>query len=367
MQILRASKPLILQASKLPILQTSILITGHTGFKGSWLALWLKKIGAEVIGLSLPPDTKPNLYEEAKVIELIDRDYKIDLARAENIPKLIQIFTKHKPEIVFHLAAQSLVRRSYREPVWTWASNVMGTVHLLEAIRLTKTAKVVIVVTTDKVYRNKSWIYPYRETDELGGKDPYSASKGATEFAAASYRDSFFREKGIALATVRAGNVIGGGDWAEDRLIPDAVRAWSKGESLIVRNPDHVRPWQHVLEPLWGYMLLAMRLIENPDIAGSYNFGPEPNEVFSVREVIERSRKIWNDKAEVIWGEGQRGPHEEKLLTLDISKAREVLGYVPKWRFDIGLERTINWYKNFYSGKHARELCFRDIDEREKS
>lgn len=345
----------------------SILITGHTGFKGAWLSLLLKESGMKVVGVSLPPDTKPNLFEELSLGKMIEGHYEIDLSSRDSLVKLTEVFSLHEPEVVFHLAAQSLVRRGYREPELTWAANVMGTVNLLEAVRLTKTAKVVIVITTDKVYRNRNWSYPYREIDELGGKDPYSASKAAAELVALSYRESFFKDAGIALATVRAGNVIGGGDWAEERLIPDAVRAWSRGDALFVRNPQHIRPWQHVLEPLWGYILLAQILFENPELADAYNFGPEPDEVFSVREVIERARKLWGAEAKVLWGKGDEGPHEERILTLEIAKVRDVLGYFPKWRFDTALERTIKWYRDFYKGSDARRLCLEDMRMWEES
>ncbi|MCX7724118.1 MAG: CDP-glucose 4,6-dehydratase [Thermodesulfovibrio sp.] len=342
---------------------STVLITGHTGFKGAWLSLWLKMLGHKIVGIALPPETEPSLFEEAKIFEILDGHYEVDLSSKSCIPELNSIFKKHKPEIVFHLAAQSIVRRSYKEPLRTWATNLMGAVNLLEAIKACDSVKVAVIVTTDKVYKNKNWVYPYRETDELGGFDPYSASKAACEIAVESYKNAFLKERGIAVATVRAGNVIGGGDWAEDRLIPDAVKAWSKGDVLIVRNPDHVRPWQHVIEPLFGYILLASTLMKKPELSDAYNFGPLPQEVATVREVIEVAKSLWNENAQVIWGSKGNEPKESEKLILDIAKAREALGYEPKWNLAKSIEKTMKWYRDFYHGLNARKLCERDLKE----
>jgi len=329
-----------------------ILITGHTGFKGSWLTLWLIKLGAKVIGYSLEPPTKPSLFEilnlKEKIVHIIG-----DIRDEE---KLKNIFKKYKPEIVFHLAAQSLVRFSYKEPKLTYETNVIGTLNILEAVRETKSVRVVIIVTSDKCYENKEWVYGYRENDPLGGYDPYSSSKACAELVVEAYRNSFFNPKNygkghqVALATVRAGNVIGGGDWQVDRLIPDCVKALSKGKPIKIRNPDAIRPWQHVLEPLSGYLILSQKMWEEPTkYCEAWNFGPYEKDIATVKEIVEKVINLWGKgKYEV---ESDTQFHEAGLLRLDISKAMIKLGWYPKWNLDIALEKTIKWYKMFYKGK----------------
>jgi CDP-glucose 4,6-dehydratase len=335
-----------------------VLLTGHTGFKGSWLALWLHSLEARVTGLSLPPPTQPNLFSLAGVNELVDSRY-VDIRDAN---PLAQIVLKASPEIVLHLAAQPLVRPSYRKPLETFATNVMGTAHLLDALRGLDSVKVAVVVTTDKVYRNQEWAYPYRENDALGGHDPYSASKAAAEIVAASYRDAFLTEQGVSVATARAGNVIGGGDWSEDRLIADAVRAWRTGAPLEVRCPQAIRPWQYILEPLAGYLILAERLWNEPHLAGAYNFGPNTGAATTVREVIETARKSYGH-GQVIWGDNSHGPHETGWLALEIAKARTILGVEPRWSLIDAIERTMSWYRHQAEGADARALCHEEIND----
>lgn len=333
-----------------------VLITGHTGFKGSWLALWLQKLGAEVTGVALPPQTDPNLFELANVDQGIESHF-CDINQAT---KLETIVRRSEPEIVFHLAAQPLVRASYHDPLLTFSTNIMGTAHLLESLRWIESVRVAVMVTTDKVYKNMEHIYPYREEDALGGHDPYSASKAAVEIVIASYRDSFLADQGIAVATTRAGNVIGGGDWSEERLIPDAVRAWQKGETLNIRRPDAVRPWQHVLEPLAGYLMLAEQLWHKPALAGAYNFGPLTHETVTVKELVELARRAHSNSA-VCYGDSTDGPHEAHLLALEIAKARVMLGFSPRWNLDQTVKRTMNWYLDQQTGADTRALCERDI------
>ena len=266
-----------------------VLLTGHTGFKGSWLALWLQRLGAQVTGIALPPNTTPNLFDLARIAGGVTNHF-CDIRDPLALAKIIR---HADPEIDFHLAAQPLVRTSYRDPLATYASNIMGTAHVLDALRGLEGAKVAVMVTTDKVYRNQEWHYPYRETDELGGHDPYSASKAASEIVIASYRSAYLAEQGVAVASARAGNVIGGGDWSTDRLIPDAVRAWQTARPLEVRRPQATRPWQHVLEPLATYLALAQTLWQQPVLAGAYNFGPHTQQAATVREVIEQARSAF--------------------------------------------------------------------------
>lgn len=333
-----------------------VLLTGHTGFKGGWLALWLQRLGAHVSGVALPPNTTPNLFELARMRDGMDSQYG-DIRDAVSLSAIVQAA---RPEIVLHLAAQPLVRASYRAPLETFASNVMGTAHLLEALRGTDSVRVAVMVTTDKVYHNEEWLYPYREEDALGGHDPYSASKAASEIVIASYRDAFLAERGVAVASARAGNVIGGGDWSDDRLIPDAVRAWQNGRALEIRRPQAIRPWQHVLEPLSGYLALAQKLWEQPELAGAYNFGPETSEAATVREVVQLARAAYG-AGEVIYGDGTEGPHEAGWLALEIAKARCVLGIRPKWAITEAVIRTMNWYRAQREGADARKLCEAEI------
>ncbi|MDH5641022.1 MAG: CDP-glucose 4,6-dehydratase, partial [Nitrospira sp.] len=333
-----------------------VLITGHTGFKGSWLGLALARQGAHVAGVALPPSTEPNLFTLARVDKLVD-SYSCDIRCAASLTGIV---TSVCPDIVFHLAAQSLVRAGYRDPVDTVAVNVMGTTHLLEALRGINAVRVAVLVTTDKVYKNREWPYPYREDDLLGGHDPYSASKAAAELIAESFRLSYLAERGVAVATARAGNVIGGGDWSADRLIPDAVRAWSAGTPLHVRHPGSVRPWQHVLDPLYGYVCLAERLWEKPELAGSYNFGPQAQSAAAVRSVVENACASYGG-GNVAYGQDDEGPHEAGLLTLDSSKARALLGFAPRWTLETAIERTMKWYRRQADGVDARRLCEEDI------
>ncbi len=340
-----------------------VLITGHTGFKGGWLTLWLKQMGAVITGFALPPPTHPSLFELARVADGIDSH----LGDIRDGAWVAQIVRAAEPQVVFHLAAQPLVRASYREPVETFAANVMGTVHLLEGLRGVKSVRVAVIITTDKVYANREWPYPYREEDALGGHDPYSASKAASEIVIASYREAFLKEQGVAVASARAGNVIGGGDWSEDRLIPDAIRAWQAGQVLIVRHPNAVRPWQHVLEPLYGYLTLAEKLWHHPELAGAYNFGPHPHEAAAVRDVIEQARHAYGGGVTVQYGDDTRGPHEAEWLALETAKARIMLGLTPRWSLTKAIERTMAWYRAQQQGKDARTLCAADIAAYEAS
>jgi CDP-glucose 4,6-dehydratase len=265
-----------------------------------------------------------------------------------------------RPQIVLHLAAQPLVRASYLTPLETFASNVMGTAHLLDALRGLDSVRVAVMVTTDKVYRNQEWLYPYREDDLLGGHDPYSASKAASEIVIASYRDAFLAAQGVAVASARAGNVIGGGDWSDDRLIPDAVRSWQSGKTLEIRRPRAIRPWQHVLEPLAGYLTLAQKLWAQPELAGAYNFGPQTSEAATVREVVELARTAYGSGG-IHYGDGTVGPHEAGLLALETAKARMKLGMAPKWTLAESVNRTMAWYRAQREGADARSLCESEI------
>lgn len=333
-----------------------VLLTGHTGFKGAWMALWLHRLGAQVTGISLPPPTTPNLFSLAN-IEAITTSHFCDIRDAAPLAGLVN---KAQPEIVFHLAAQALVHASYRDPLTTFATNVQGTANVLDALRPLDTCKAVVAITTDKVYKNLEQPYPYRETDALGGHDPYSASKAAAEIVIASYRDSYLADKGIAVASARAGNVIGGGDWSADRLIPDAIRAWSANKSLQIRRPQATRPWQHVLEPLAGYIKLAEQLWQQPSLAGAYNFGPQTHEAATVRTVVQLAQNAYG-QGQVEWSDGTSGPHEAGWLALEIAKARTVLGVKPCWALAETVQSTINWYRLQHEGADARTLCEADI------
>lgn len=333
-----------------------VLVTGHTGFKGGWLALWLQQLGASVTGLALPPNTQPGLFELARVADGMNSHF-CDIRAVDRVKAII---SECRPEIVLHLAAQALVRASYRDPVATYASNVMGTVHVLDALRGLDSIRVAVMVTTDKVYRNLEHPYPYREDDALSGHDPYSASKAASEIVIASYRDAFLQEQGVAVASARAGNVIGGGDWSEDRLIPDAVRAWQTGQPLEIRRPQAIRPWQHVLEPLAAYLTLAEKLWHQPALAGAYNFGPHTHEAATVKEVIELARTAYG-QGEVRYGDGSEGPHEAGWLALETAKARVALDVHAKWNLAETVARTMNWYRAQQAGADARALCLAEI------
>ncbi|HRQ57965.1 MAG TPA: CDP-glucose 4,6-dehydratase [Azoarcus taiwanensis] len=333
-----------------------VLLTGHTGFKGAWLSLWLKRLGAEVTGVALPPVSTPNLFESAGVAKHMDSRI-LDIRESAALEMLVGSVN---PEVVFHLAAQPLVLASYRDPLETFETNVQGTANLLNALRKCSDTRVVVAVTTDKVYRNVESAYPFRESDALGGHDPYSASKAAAEIVISCFRDAFLQERGIAVASARAGNVVGGGDWSEDRLVPDAVRAWTAGHPLHVRRPAAIRPWQHVLEPLSAYLLLARLLWDGPAPGGSYNFGPHTHEAASVRDVVELACRSFG-KGEVLWGDGGEGPHEANWLALETAKARTQLGYTPRWSFAESIERTMSWYRDFADGDAPESLCERDF------
>lgn len=318
-----------------------VLVTGHTGFKGSWLALWLNELGAEVTGIALPPETHPNHWDR---LALPTNEHRLDI---RDHKALKRAFLATRPEIVFHLAAQPLVRRSYRDPLETWSTNVMGTANVFEACRHTPSVRAIVAITTDKCYENREWPWGYRETDRLGGHDPYSASKAGSELVAASYRSAFFHaEHTPLLATARAGNVIGGGDWSEDRLIPDLVRAVSQNQSLEIRSPLATRPWQHVLESLSGYLLLGQRLLQgDKTCAEAWNFGPEPEGNRTVSEVLGKLNAHWANMRWHVTDKPQ--PHEATLLYLDSAKARSKLHWQPAWNFDAALEKTSAWYRSW--------------------
>lgn len=335
--------------------QRRVLLTGHTGFKGSWAAIWLARLGADVTGIALAPDQEPALFDEAKVAASLTH-HVLDIRDAGALGEAIRAA---RPEIVLHMAAQPLVRRSYADPLGTFATNVQGTANLLDSLRNLPDVQTVVAVTTDKVYRNDEHGFPYREGDPLGGHDPYSASKAASELVVDSYRKSFLEPQGVAVATARAGNVIGGGDWSNDRLLPDAIRAWLAGRPLEIRRPDAVRPWQHVLEPVAGYLVLAERLHAEPALAGAYNFGPHSHEAATVRDVVEIARAPGD---EVRYGDGGEGPHEAGLLTLETARARRALGIRPRWPLETAVRRTFDWYRARADGADARRLCEADID-----
>ena len=320
-----------------------VLLTGHTGFKGSWLALWLTSLGAQVTGVSLPPETSPNHWD---LLGLDIADHRVDIRDSQ---ALQQIMADARPEIVFHLAAQALVRRSYRDPLESWSTNVMGTAGVLEACRKTAGVRAVVVVTTDKCYENHEWEWGYRENDKLGGHDPYSASKAGAELVAASYRSAYFSGADAPqLATARAGNVIGGGDWSEDRLIPDLVRSVGAGTAMEIRSPEATRPWQHVLESLSGYLLLGQGLLaQRPGLAEGWNFGPEVEGNRSVAEVLAALSQYWPELSWRVADAPQ--PHEARLLYLDSAKARARLGWRPVWTVAEALAATADWYRAYLS------------------
>lgn len=329
-----------------------VLITGHTGFKGSWLAFWSNSLGAEVCGYSLAPETQPNLFEDLNLENKIQSIIG-DISDLPNFEKTIQSF---QPEIVFHLAAQSLVRKSYREPVETYTTNVIGTINILEAVRKTDSVKSVVIITTDKVYENKEWHWAYRENERLGGFDPYSNSKACAELAVSSYRNSFFAESGCLIATARAGNVIGGGDWSEDRLLSDVFRSLIFGEKLEIRNPHSIRPWQHVLEPLAGYLKLAEKLYEGEkNFAESWNFGSNQEDAKPVGWILEEIKRIWNDPVNWEIADGKQ-PHEAKLLKLDSTKAKSELKWLPKLSLEEAVNLTAEWYQGFKNKKDLIKL-----------
>lgn len=323
----------------------TVLVTGHTGFVGGWLTAWLKMLGARVVGYSLPPDRKPNLFEAGKIEEgivSITGDIRDEAA-------LLSVYREHAPEIVFHNAAQSLVRRSYREPVTTYATNVMGTVHVLEAARQSPSVAAIVVVTSDKCYENKEWVWGYREGEPLGGRDPYSSSKACAELVTTAYRLSFFEEAAqVALATARAGNIFGGGDWAEDRLVPDIVRSVASGTPVVLRHPTAIRPWQHVLEPVRAYLRLAQLLCDQgARFAGSWNFGPREDDMVSVAELARRMLEYWGaSDLPIQLQPGTPGQYETHTLKLDCSKARATMGWRPVLSLEEGLKLCVHWYRD---------------------
>ncbi|TDB37608.1 MAG: CDP-glucose 4,6-dehydratase [Actinobacteria bacterium] len=342
---------------------TRVLVTGHTGFKGSWLTRWLLDLGAEVTGYALEPDTTPSLFSDLRLGA--DVDSRIgDVRDAERLAALV---AEVRPEVVLHLAAQPLVRRSYAEPRYTFETNVLGTVNLLEAVRAQGECRVVVNVTTDKVYANPETGEPFAEKSPLGGFDPYSASKAASEIVTASYRDAFFSAEGsAAIATARAGNVIGGGDWATDRIVPDCARALAAHESVVVRNPASVRPWQHVLEPLSGYLRLAALLLADSSLAGPFNFGPDTASSRTVSELVEAFVSAWGEGSWSVSDE-TRQPHEAAQLRLDIGKAERQLAWRPLWSFDETVARTACWYRAYASGESAEALVRSDISAYESA
>lgn len=336
-----------------------VFVTGHTGFKGSWLVMWLNELGAKVKGFSLPPPTEPNHWDFLNLG--IDSVY----ADIRDKQKLEDELLKFDPEIVFHLAAQPLVRYSYENPVATYETNVIGTLNLLEACKHCNSTRAIINITSDKCYHNQEWIWGYRETDPLGGFDPYSSSKGCSEILTSSYRNSYFnlnnykKDHFKLLASVRAGNVIGGGDWAIDRLVPDVMKSTASGNSVTIRNPNATRPWQHVLEPLSGYLLLGQHLLEEDTFAASaWNFGPSEKEIFSVTDVVKFLKKEWQ-KVTWILEDVQKKHHEAVILKLDSSKANQLLKWQPTWYGEKAIKITAAWYRNFY--KTGKISSFEDL------
>lgn len=337
-----------------------VLVTGHTGFKGAWLCLWLKQLGAEVIGYSLKPETTPNLFELLNLQEDITSIIG-DIRDEENLTKVIDIY---KPEIVFHLAAQSLVRVSYDEPKMTYETNVIGTLNLFEAIKKSSSVKVIVNITTDKCYENKEWVYSYRENDAMGGYDPYSSSKACCELLTSSYRNSYFSKNNIAISSVRAGNVLGGGDWAKDRLIPDIVKSLKDKKNILIRNPKAIRPWQYVLEPLSAYLLLATLMLEDTNkYSEGWNFGPDENINLNVENIIEKCINIWGEGSYTI--DKSANPHEANLLNLDITKAKNVMNWFPVYNIEETLTESISWYKNFYTNEtfNVKDYSIKQIEK----
>lgn len=335
-----------------------VFLTGHTGFKGSWLSLWLQSMGAELYGYALTPPTNPSLFEEANVAA----GMVSTIADVRDYRSLFDALKKSQAEIVIHMAAQPLVRLSYEQPVETYSTNVMGTVHLLEAIRKVGGVRAIVNVTTDKCYENKEWVWGYREDEPMGGYDPYSNSKGCSELVSSAYRRSFFQTTETALASARAGNVIGGGDWALDRLVPDVLRAFELQEPVIVRNPHATRPWQHVLEPLSGYLTLAQKLYEQGQaFAEGWNFGPNEDDARPVQWIVEELVKEWGNGASWSLDVGEH-PHEAHYLKLDISKAREGLNWAPRWSLENALSQIIVWHQAWRAKQDVRAVCLNQIN-----
>ena len=335
-----------------------VLVTGHTGFKGSWMCKVLTNMGAEVAGYSLNPPTNPSLFEIAE----IEKDIKSYIGDIRDLKKLKAVFDEFQPEIVLHLAAQPIVRDSYKDPVYTYETNVMGTVNILECVRNSESVKSFLNVTTDKVYENKEWCWGYRENEPLDGYAPYSNSKSCSELVTHSYKNSFFKDSDIAISTARAGNVIGGGDFANDRIVPDCIRAAEKKEDIIVRNPHSTRPYQHVLEPVYAYLMIAAKQYEDGKYAGYYNVGPDDVDCFTTGNLVD----LFISK----WGEGMKwidkfdgGPHEANFLKLDCSKLKSTFGWKPHWNLDTAIEMTVEWTKCWLSGGNIRECMDKEIEK----
>ena len=342
-----------------------VLVTGHTGFKGSWLSVWLHRMGAEVVGVALDPATPKDNYVVSGIGSRISADLRADIRDRKAME---DVFRRYRPEIVFHLAAQPLVRLSYEIPAETYETNVMGTVNVMEAIRAAGSVRVAVMITTDKCYENREQARGYKEDDPMGGYDPYSSSKGAAEIAIASWRRSFFNpadygvKHNVSIASARAGNVIGGGDWAKDRILPDCIRALEAGQPVPIRNPHAVRPWQHVLEPLGGYLLLAKKMWEHPtEYCEGWNFGPDEKSICTVREVAEKVVEHYGSGSLEIASDSN-APHEAQLLTLDITKAGERLGWKPRLGIDRCIGMTVDWYKRYRSAD-VYAMCAEQIDE----
>jgi len=332
---------------------SKVIVTGHTGFKGGWLSMCLKKLGANVVGISDCIPTKPNHFEKLQEVNFI-KDYRIDIT---NLQELKKIIIKEKPDLVFHMAAQALVRESYNNPIKTFNTNAIGTANILESLKAIDKKVVIILITSDKAYDNVEWKWGYRETDLIGGKDPYSASKGMAELVIKSYLNSYFsKNDNVSLGIARAGNVIGGGDWAKDRIVPDCVRAWASNKAVDIRNPHATRPWQHVLEPLSGYLALAKELSSNNDLHGeAYNFGPPANQNYSVQNLIEEMRKYWKN---IAWNDISQNEklHEANLLKLNCDKALHDLGWEPTLDFEETVMLTSEWYRKYYTAANSSEV-----------
>jgi CDP-glucose 4,6-dehydratase len=344
-----------------------VFLTGHTGFKGSWLCLWFHLLRAEVTGYALNPPTVPSLFEICRIDQLV-KSIHGDIRDTSHLEDSMR---QADPEIVIHMAAQPLVRESYKNPVETYAINVMGTVNLFEAVRKCHHVKAVINVTSDKCYENKEWVWGYRENEPLGGYDPYSSSKACSELVSSSYLNSFFNPKnyaahGLGVASARAGNVIGGGDWSADRLIPDCVRSLLKGEKIILRNPHAIRPWQHVLEPLSGYLMLGQDLLKGPDFSGGWNFGPNDEDMKTVEWITQKICEKWGQDSSYGIDRGEH-LHEANFLKLDCSKAKAQLGWCPRWNLEKAIDKVIEWTQAYRANKNMPEVCLGQIVEYENS
>ncbi len=340
-----------------------VLMTGHTGFKGSWLSLWLQSMGVTLRGIALEPPTEPALFAVARVAEGMEHRI-VDIRDFVAVKAQMDEF---QPEIVIHMAAQPLVRLSYSQPIETYATNVMGTIHVLEAARHAGSVKAIVNITTDKCYENREWVWGYREDEPMGGYDPYSNSKGCAELVSSAYRKSYLKDAGIAMATARAGNVIGGGDWAQDRLVPDILRALEKRESVLIRNPHAIRPWQHVLEPLSGYLLLAERLYLHEQLdAEGWNFGPRDEDARPVQWIVEHLCENWGGEASWALQPGDH-PHEASYLKLDISKARQRLQWAPRWSLETALNNITEWHQAWLKRQDMRTVCQTQINQYESA